>query len=146
MHTSSNPDAAYVRLITTAFHAFTSHDVEAFLKLVDPEIELRAPTAERARGGSPYVGSDGIRQYFEDVARIWRELRLIPQLYGRRDNMLVVTGRVYARDADGLTDSPAAWLVEEREGRIGRLRIYTNRHEALEAASLSADELKPIFA
>jgi ketosteroid isomerase-like protein len=144
MENSSDTDAAYVRLITTAFNAFTRHDVEAFLKLVDPRIELRVPTGERARGGRPYVGIQEIREYFRDVAQVWLELRLIPQLYGRRSNMLVVTGRVYARDAQGLTDSPAAWLVEERDGKIGMLTVFTNRQQALEAASLSADELKPI--
>jgi ketosteroid isomerase-like protein len=138
-----HPDALYIRLVGNAFRAFARHDVEAFLALVQPDVEFTGPTAEKTRGGKPYVGESGIREYFRDVEHVWLELRLIPQLFGRRGNVVVVAGRVYARDAEGLTDSPTSWLMEEADGKISRLEVHTNRQGAMLAAGIDESELKP---
>jgi ketosteroid isomerase-like protein len=134
-----------IDLLRSAFEAFTARDVERFLELVDPEVELSAPTGSMARGGQPYRGHVGIRTYFSDVADLWQELRVIPQRYAEREDTAVAIGRVYGRDATGtVIDSPAGWLLVLREGRILSFRVYASREPALEAAALREDELEQI--
>ena len=76
------------KLVERAFDAFTRRDLEAFLEMAHADVEVMLPTAEIANEGRPYVGHEGIRDYFRDVAEVWEELRVIPQLVavrGRRD-------------------------------------------------------------
>jgi ketosteroid isomerase-like protein len=130
----SEEDLAVVR---RAFEAFTQRDVEAVLELVDPAVEFYAPTAEIAGKNTPYRGREGMRRYFEDVARLWEELEVIPREYRQAGDRVVALGRVYARGPDGLVvDAPAGWLWRLRAGKIVSGRVYTSREEALEAAGL----------
>jgi ketosteroid isomerase-like protein len=50
--------------------AITASDVEAALAVLDPEVEFESMLDV---GGRPYVGHDGIREYFEDAASAWDE-------------------------------------------------------------------------
>lgn len=129
-----------IDLVRRAFDAFTQRDLEAVLELVDPTIEFLAPpTAELAGQKTPYRGPDGIRKYFEDVARVWDELEVIPHEYREMGDHVVALGRVYARGADGLVvDAPAGWVWELRAGKIVSGRVYTSREQALEAVGLHA--------
>jgi ketosteroid isomerase-like protein len=78
-----------------------------------------------------------MRQYFEDVARIWEELEVIPHEYREIDDQVVALGRVYGRGLDGLlVDSPAGWIWRVAGGKIVAGRVYTSRHETLDAAGL----------
>jgi len=48
--------------------AINAADADAAVAVADPEIEFLSVLAV---GGRPYVGHDGIRQYFADVASAW---------------------------------------------------------------------------
>ena len=48
--------------------AISDADSEAAIAVADPEIEFLSVLAV---GGRPYVGHDGIRQYFADVSSAW---------------------------------------------------------------------------
>jgi ketosteroid isomerase-like protein len=127
-----------IAVVRRVFAAFSERDVESMLEVLDPDVEfLPQHTASLARKGRPYHGYEGIREYFEDVARLWKELQLIPHEYRELDDSVLALGRVYARGADGLlVDSPAGWLWRLRDGKIVAGRAYTSREEALEAAGL----------
>jgi ketosteroid isomerase-like protein len=114
--------------------------VDAFVALADPEIEFFPVTATIAAGGRPYVGLEGIRRYFEDVALVWHELRAVPQEYRELDDGVLALGRVYARGVDGLlVDSPAGWLWRLRNGKVVYGRIFSDRTAALAAAGLAEE-------
>ena len=67
-----------IELVRRVFDAFARRDVEAVIEVVDPAVEFFAPTASIAGHETPYRGHTGMRQYFEDVARIWEVLEVIP--------------------------------------------------------------------
>ena len=131
------------QLVEQAFDAFTTRDLEAFLEMAHADVEVMLPTAEIANEGRPYVGHQGIRNYFRDVAEIWEELRVIPQLIAVRGDVIVVIGRAYARGAMGITDTPAGWVVHQSEGRMHSLHVFWNRQEALAAGGVTEDDLQP---
>lgn len=129
-----------IALIRRVFDGFTRRDVEAVLALCDPDIVLELPTAQRANQGQPYRGYDGIRRYFEDVGRVWDELRVVPQDFRELEDGVFASGRVYARGESGLVvDSQAFWLWRIREGRVLSGQVFEDRDAALKAAGLSGD-------
>jgi ketosteroid isomerase-like protein len=129
-----------IALVRRVFEGFTRRDVEAVLRFADPAIELELPTARQANRGEPYVGHEGIRRYFEDVARVWEELRVVPQDFRELEDGVFVTGRVYARAASGLVvDSPAWWLWRIKGGLVRSGQVFENRDAALKAAGLTGE-------
>lgn len=124
-------------MVRQVFDAFTQRDVEAILRISDLEVELVVPTAGIAGRAAPYVGHEGMRQYFEDVARIWDELEVVPHEYRQVGDSVVVLGRVYGKGLDGLlVDSPASWVWRVENGKVRAGHAYTSRQEALDAAGL----------
>jgi ketosteroid isomerase-like protein len=128
-----------VWVVKCALEAFADRDVQAFLELADPEIELIVPgTASLAQGGRSYKGHDGVVRYVHDVGRIWDELEVIPQRYDERGDRVMVTGRLRARrEGSFLIDEPAHWVFEFRNGKLLRARAYTDRDAALTAFGIA---------
>ena len=123
-----------VQLVTRVFEAFTRRDLGALLGLVAPDVEWFAQTAAIARGGAPYVGHDGMREYMEDIRSVWRELRVIPQAFRSDGDRVLATGRVYARDHHGsIIDSPAGWIFLVRGGLVASARVYDRAEDAVTA-------------
>jgi ketosteroid isomerase-like protein len=128
---------ANIELVRRVFEAFTSRDIDAMLELVAPEIEFWGPTASFAREGEAYLGHQGMREYFADVARVWRVLEVVPHDFRDLGDRVLVFGRVYARGEGGyISDSPTQWIWDVSGGRIVSGRVFTNRAEALAAAGL----------
>jgi ketosteroid isomerase-like protein len=124
-----------VDLVRRALEAFARRDLDAIQGLLDDEMEFRAPTAEIA-GRSSYRGPEGLRTYFADVASIWEELQVIPQEYKAIGDRVLVSGRVYARGKGGyVIDSATDWVWRVRDGKILWGAVFTDRDEALKAAS-----------
>jgi ketosteroid isomerase-like protein len=126
-----------VLLVRRVFEAFTNRDIQAMLELAAPDMEFWGPTAAFAREGAPYVGHAGMREYFADVASVWRTLEVVPHDFRDLGDRVLVFGRVYARGEGGyITDSPTQWLWGVQDGLIAWGRVFTNRAEALAAAGL----------
>jgi ketosteroid isomerase-like protein len=123
-------------VVERMFAAFAERDLGALVELMDPEIEFLPVTANLTTGGVPYRGHAGIARYFDDVARVWPELRLFPEEVrdGAREGVVVALGRVIARGGGMILDSPTGWVFQMRDGRIARLRVYGSHEEAVEAA------------
>jgi ketosteroid isomerase-like protein len=129
---------ANIELVRRVFEAFTERDIEAMLELIGPDMEFWGPTASFARQGRPYLGHQGMREYFDDVARVWRVLEVVPHEFHDLGDRVLVFGRVYARGEGGyIADSPTQWLWQIGGGQVVWGRVFTNRAEALAAAGLS---------
>jgi ketosteroid isomerase-like protein len=139
----STEDQAEV--VRRAFAAFTLRDVDSLLELMDEDVEfMPVGTTSLVRQTESYRGHEGIRTYFEDVARVWQELRVIPARYRTAGPYVLVLGSVYARDAEGnLTDIPTGWIWKLRGGKLIWGRTYASRKEALLALSGGEPEKTP---
>jgi ketosteroid isomerase-like protein len=132
-------------VVRKAFAAFTLRDVESLLELVDEEVEFLPVGTTRLLGQvASYHGHEGIQAYFEDIARVWQELRVIPARYRSEGPYVLVLGSVYARDAEGnLTDIPTGWIWKLRGGKLIWGRAYESRKEALLAMRAGEPERVP---
>ena len=133
-------EPANVEIVRRLYEAFESRDLDAMIALIGPEMEFFPQvTASMVKRSEPYHGHDGLRRYFEDAARIWRQLDIIPHEYQDLGDRVLVFGRVYARGEGGyIADSPAAWLWRLEDGLITYGRVFTSRADALEAAGLES--------
>ena len=102
---------------------------------LDPEVEWVPMSALLMR--TSYCGSDEVRHWMEEMKRDWTSYELRPERFvDVGDDRVPVLGswRAEGRKGEVPLDFPqAAWLVQYRKGKLGRLRTFTNRKEALEA-------------
>ena len=127
-----------VEVVRLTFEAIGRWDIDALLKLYDPEIEYLPLTGTRVESGG-YIGHAGVREYFEEVAEIWEVLH--PRADDVRtvgDHVLVLGGcAVRGRGSGAESDSPMAWVLTIRNGKVTRHRGYATRDEALQAVGLA---------
>ena len=75
--------------------AIDRYDVDAALAVCHPEIEFLSVLAVSGRA---YVGHDGIREYFGDIASAWDEWRVeVHRVTGAPDGRVVIEMTMHAR-------------------------------------------------
>lgn len=125
-------------MASAVFEAFNRRDIDAGLSVVGEDVVFLAPTAEMANDGQPYVGHDGMRKYYEDVASVWIELEVTPTEIREVGDAVLILGRVYGRAGGGyIQDSPAQWVMRFRDGLISWIRVFTNRGAAFAEVGLT---------
>lgn len=115
----------------SAFAAFTARDVEALVLLADPGIEFLPVTAMITSNGEPYRGHEGLRRYFEDIERVWDDIRATPREFQTIGDHVVAVGRVYAHGGGRVVDSPAAWVWRIEGGLIVWGKVFPDPVEAM---------------
>lgn len=125
-------DDAYEALIGRLFHAFNQRDVVSIVALCAPEMEFVAVTGGEAGHDAPYRGPDGLREYLEDVERIWEALLITLGTVERQGDRLLTSGRVYVRSREmGIRDMPVAWIWQVQDGLFVRGEVFTDPAEAI---------------
>jgi uncharacterized protein len=126
-----------VEIVMRSFDAIADGNLDALLSLYDPAIQFLPLTGTRVETGG-YRGHQGVRDYFAEVGEVWEEMRPhADQVQTVGDNVVVVGGcAVRGRGSGAVTDSPLAWVIAVRDGRITSHRGFRTTDEALEAAGL----------
>jgi ketosteroid isomerase-like protein len=127
-----------VEIVRRSFDAIARGDVETLLGLYDPDAEFLPLTGTLVDSGG-YHGHDGVRQYFAEAAEVWDRLRPHADQVRTIGNDVVVMGgcAVRGKGSAAEADSPMAWVITVRAGKITSNRAYRTTAEALEAAGLS---------
>ena len=127
-----------VEVVQASFAAIARGDLEGLLELYDPDIQFLPLTGTQVESGG-YSGHAGVRDYFAEVAHIWEELRPYAENVEVIGNDVVVLGgcAVRGRGSQVESDSPMAWVITVRNGKITSHRGYRTSAEALKAAGLS---------
>jgi ketosteroid isomerase-like protein len=116
--------------------AISRGDVDDALSACHPEIEFFSMLAVDVRA---YVGHEGIRRYFDDIASAWEEWRVdVHHTAVAPDGRVLIEMTMHARGAGSgapLTDF-AAHLWTLREGKLLRNQLFRDRDEAEQAAAL----------
>lgn len=120
-------------LVERLFDAFNRRDEVAMTALCDQGLEFFPVTAEELGREAPYVGPAGLREYLDDVSRVWDELLILPKQVESRGARVLVRGRVYLRSHElGIRDMPAAWIWELEGGRFVRGEVFVDPERAAE--------------
>jgi ketosteroid isomerase-like protein len=125
--------ATDIEVVKAVFAAFAVRDVDAVLRLADPDIEFTAVTGEHAGRTDPYHGHKGMRQYFRDVAAVWEELRLTPREFRPVGDTILVTGKVTARSRGRTVTGSTGWIWRVRDGKVVYGKVYASAADAIAA-------------
>ena len=124
-----------VEVVRRALAALDRRDVEAYLEVASPQIELITPALPLQ---GPITGHEGIRDFFREL---WSyseasefQVEQIRAVDGRVLAFFVIT----ATGPQGIqTSARVAGVYDLEHGRIRRAHIFGDRTEALEAVGLS---------
>ena len=122
--------------VRRAIAAVNARDVEGYLSLCTPDVELHTPV--EAVGGA-YVGTEGIRRFFADIEDAGPDFHL-----AIHDLQALATGCVLAAMSVASTGRSSGipvgaettnvyWFAEDR---INCIRVFRDRAEALDAVGL----------
>jgi len=116
--------------------AVTGGDVEAAVALCHPEIEFDSVLGI---GGRAYLGHEGIRQYFDDVASAWREWTVeIEQVTEAADGRVAIVMTMHAsgKGSGASLAERTAHIWTLKDGMLWHNEPYREPEEALRALGL----------
>jgi len=124
-----------VEIVRAWIDAFNRGGIEETMRYLDPDIEW-STTVTNLKAGT-YYGHEGVRQWMQGALADWESLRVEPERFIDAAEQVVIPLQITARAKTG---TPVVFnfttLAELQRGMIVRIRNYTNRADALEAAGL----------
>ena len=125
-----------IEVVRAAIDEYNRGDLDAALKVMHPDFEL---DWSRAMGTNQGVyGADQVRRFFDDFAETFESIRIEPHEFVEVGEHVVVPQTGYIRGRDGIEATARITLVWTiRDGAIGRISMYQERQDALEAVGLS---------
>jgi ketosteroid isomerase-like protein len=124
-----------VEVVRRALAALDRRDVEAYLEVASPRIELINPASSLE---GPAIGHKGIRGFFRELSAYSETSRFqVEEIRSVGDRVLaffVMTARGQVSEAE--TSVRVAGVYDFEDGKIRRAHIFSDRAEALEAVGL----------
>jgi ketosteroid isomerase-like protein len=126
-----------VELFRRAVKAFNDRDLDALDDWITEDYEF-VPYMATLIETTTYRGRDGLRKYQEDADAAWETLQVRVDQIRDLGDRLVTFGEIRGRGRSSGLDVrvPLAWVVDFHEGKLQRVRSYSDRNDALEAAGL----------
>jgi ketosteroid isomerase-like protein len=124
-----------VDALRACFEAVNRGDVPGVLRTMDTDIRFECQVA--AIQGS-YVGHDGVRGFFADIADHFETLQLqCPDVRSLGDRVLALgTARAVGKGSGIDVETPLTVVARFRDGRMTDYKDFGDRGEALEAVGL----------
>jgi ketosteroid isomerase-like protein len=126
-----------VEALRAAVHAVNRRDLDGLRAFLAPDVQIVPMRA--ALEDTMYSGPDAARQWFTALEDSWETMTA--EVHELRDvgECVLALGRFRARGrvSGADLDVDAAAVARFRDGRIARLRIYSNVGDALNDAGLS---------
>ena len=126
-----------IEVVGRALAALDRRDVEAYLEVVSPQIEL-ITFASPLIGQGPTTGHEGIRDYFRELWSHSEASEIQVEEIRAVDGRVLAFFVIKATAGQGIqTSVRAAGVYDLEHGKICRAHIFADRAEALEAVGLS---------
>ncbi|MBA3262065.1 MAG: nuclear transport factor 2 family protein [Thermoleophilaceae bacterium] len=122
-----------IDVVKAVFAAFTERDVEGVLAHADPDMLFSPVTGDYAGRTEPYLGHDGLREYFRDIASVWDELRIVPSEFRQDGDTILVTGRISAHSPARIVAGSTGWIWRLAGGLVVYARVYPSAADAMAA-------------
>ena len=125
-----------VEIASRAIAAINDRDVDAYLALCSPDVEMINQVAAIE---GPNRGEVGIRNFFQAIDEAATRFELeVKRLQPLDDNRVLGSLTLVLETKRGYRDRQAMTTLYELEGgKLLRVRVFTDHAEALEAAGLS---------
>ena len=125
-----------VEVASRAIAAINDRDVDAYLALCSPDVEMINQVAAIE---GPNRGEAGIRNFFQAIDEAATRFQLeVKRLQPLDDNRVLGSLTLVLETKRGYRDRQAMTTLYELEGgKLLRVRVFSDHAEALEAAGLS---------
>ena len=123
--------------VRAAYAAWREGDLDAWLRMCDPEIELL--TSGSFPDLAPvYRGHRGLREFWEAMRAPWAWFRLDVQrvVEGEDCAAMVVAFRARGKESGAITDMEQGHAMRFRDGRVVMVSTHRSFEDALEAVGL----------
>ena len=132
----SQENVEIVRRVTDAYNRL---DVGAMLDELHPEIEWHPWLQLQLGGGATvYRGHEGVRKGIRDWKKRSLRSRQSTEIRDLGERVVAIGHhRGRGKESGAITESPLAWIVEFKSGKVIRVREYLDPKQALEAVGLS---------
>jgi ketosteroid isomerase-like protein len=123
-----------VQTVRRAIAAINARDIDAYLDCCAENVELLLPMA-----GAEYLGADGIKRFFTDIEDTGPDFRIeVQRVQAIADSSVLAFLRVGStgRASGIVTAAESANVYDFIDGKIGRVRIFLDRDEALKAVGV----------
>jgi len=131
-----------VETVRRAVEAWNRGDMEAYVAFFHPDCEWFSAVARQIEGDEALVrGRKGMRQFWEEWHSVW-DLTILALEYRDLGDTVLMLGRMTTRGKTSRieVDGPVAYVAENEQGLIRKLRAYRDHAEALEAVGLSQQD------
>ena len=109
--------AREIATVTAIYDAFSRRDLDAALRHLAHDVELALPHTARLAGRErPYLGHDGVRAYFSDLAQVWGELSLHADDIRAISGGVIVFGYVRGVLGQDVVRKRVVWAWKLRDG------------------------------
>jgi ketosteroid isomerase-like protein len=123
-----------VEVVRRAIAAYNRRDFEAMRALNHPDVEVDW-SASRGLEAGVHRGQEEVLRFYRDFLETFEEVRIEPEGFIESGDSVIVPNSTQIRGRDGIeTVARSALAFELRGGRVARVRLYQETHEALEAA------------
>jgi ketosteroid isomerase-like protein len=126
-----------VEIAKRANDAENGRDLNAFAELATEDVEWFPSIAGGLdRGG--YKGREGMERYYQEYDEMWDSFTSYIDEYRAVGDTVVALGRIEGkgRGSGVPVSTPVGTVIEFRDGKISRARVYRDHDEALRAAGL----------
>ena len=131
-----------VELLYRSYDALGRRDLDAYLALVDPEVEF-TPRIMQLEGGSVYRGHDGVREWWRTLFAVFPDFssEVLEVREPRRDT-LIVSIRVSGHGVEGGVPFAEVWwqAIRARDGKATWVQNFGTEADALAAVGLSEQD------
>jgi ketosteroid isomerase-like protein len=126
------------RVARQTFEAICRRDIDGLLELYDPAIEFEPLTGLEVESRG-YHGHAGVRRYFTEVEQVWEQmLPRADSVHCFGDRVLIQGGcAVQGRGSGAISDSPMAWVLTIKDGKVARHHAYRSSEEAFDELGLN---------
>jgi ketosteroid isomerase-like protein len=113
-----------IDVVRAIYDAFAARDLDGALAYVAPDCEIHLEgTARRVGRDGPYIGHDGMQQYFSDVERVWDELAIHAEDFRVIPGSVIVMGHVTGVARGQAIRRNAIWTWRVRDGQAWHVRV-----------------------
>ena len=127
-----------VELVCRVFDAFNQRDLDAYLALMDDDVEA-VPRAGAMEGESSYRGHNGVRRWWNNLLDVFPDFSIeVVEMHDLGDlTFATIRLRGHGAGSAAPTDQVIWNMARWRRGKCIWWRIFDSRAEALEAVGLS---------
>ena len=129
-----------VEAFKRAVEAGNRFDTDALTAELAPDVEWHPAIQALAEGGAPvYRRHEGIREMFRDFESVFSEAHMeFPDIRDLGDRVVALgLFRNRGKASGAEVESPIAYVVDFKSGKVVLVRTYLDHNQALEAAGLS---------